>query len=81
MMSRLGIQLVNPDGCFVLRGLRVRAAPGWHKEPGSLACEAATAVQTPLAGEAARDDCLACCGSKLREFVESLPDAELRPSR
>ena len=80
-MEMPDIQLVGPDGCFVLRGLRVRAAPGWHEKPGSLANEAARGVKTPLAGQSGLRDVLECCGKELRPFVESLPIAELRPAQ
>lgn len=80
MLNRLDVQLVGPDGCFVLHGLRVRAAPGWHLETGSLADEAARGVRTPLAGQSGKRDVLACCSRNLHRFVESLPVAELRPT-
>ena len=73
------IQLVGRDGCFMMDGVRVRAAPGWHEEQGSLADEADRGVRTPLAGEGARREVLGCCAPEHFELVASLPVAVVMP--
>tara|TARA_R110002072_G_scaffold93924_2_gene207979 strand:+ start:5782 stop:6024 length:243 start_codon:yes stop_codon:yes gene_type:complete len=80
MTNEFAMQLVGNDGCYVLHGLRVRAAPGCHDLPGSLEAEAEKGIRTPLDGQHGLKVVLSCCGARLHPFVKSLPIAEVEPA-
>jgi hypothetical protein len=72
-LAKVILQFIEPDGTYMLRGLRVRAAPGVGMGPGTLVDEASRDVRTPLDSEEARKVILGLCGPELKPFVRSLP--------
>lgn len=73
------VQFVGQDGCYRLRGVRVRCAPGYGD--GSLEDEYLWGLVTPLAGDEARRAVLSCIADpELAAFVRSLPVARLEPA-
>lgn len=73
---RMRVQFIGRDGCYLLHGTRVRAAPGNGR--GSIYDEFERGITTPLAGEKERKTCLDLVGSAdLKQFIGTLTLAKL----
>ena len=84
MSNILGMQIIGRDGCYVLHGLRVRAAAGCRERDGqpvqgSVWDEMECGVTTPLAGDRALADVLSSVSREHRTHVKNLPIACLKP--
>ena len=84
MISSLRMQVVGRDGCYVIDGLRVRAAAGCREAngepvPGSIWDEMERKVITPLAGRRALEDVRNGVSIEHKAYVHGLPVVELKP--
>ncbi len=83
MSSSLRMQVIGRDGCYVMNGLRVRAAAGCRDRngkpvPGSIWDEISRGVITPLAERKALADVRNGVSSEHKAYVRNLPIIQFR---